>query len=86
LVLYGAAFLALLLFITSFVLGRVKLPDGPRHFSIFTVIKGYILTMTIMLTTGLSYPFYRQGSSYARLGGTPNRPANDGVERNDRPA
>jgi len=68
-VIIDALFLALCLFLTSLTFNRVKLPDEPRSYSIVTVVKGYILTMTIMLATGLSYPFYRQGSSYARLGG-----------------
>lgn len=64
----AAAFLVIFLILTSNIFNRVKLPDGPRRYSLITVIKGYILTNMIMLATGLSYPFFRQGSSYARLG------------------
>lgn len=67
-VVFGAIFLVLLLVLTNRVFAWVKLPDGPRRYSLATVIKGYTLTNMIMLTTGLSYPFFRQGSSYARLG------------------
>ena len=67
-VIFGAVFLVLLLMLTNLVFAWVKLPDGSRRYSIVTVVKGYILTNMIMLATGLSYPFFRQGSSYARLG------------------
>ena len=64
---FGAIFLALLLLLTNRVFAWVKLPDGPRHYSLATIIKGYILTNLIMLTTGLSYPFFRQGITYTRI-------------------
>ena len=60
--------LFLLFAFTSRAYRSVRLPEDepPRH-SLFTVAKGWVLTTLILLTTGLSYPFYRQGSSYARL-------------------
>lgn len=64
----GAGFLFLLLLATNRVFASVKLPDGPRRYSVLTVINGYILTNIIMLATALSYPFFRQGSSYTRVG------------------
>ena len=53
---------------TSRAYRSVKLPEEhpPQH-SLVTVIKGWVLTTLILLTTGLSYPFYRQNSTYARL-------------------
>ena len=66
-VITGAAFLILLLMCTNLVFAWVSLPDGPHHYPISVVIKGYLLTNIIMLATGLSYPFFRQGSSYQRV-------------------
>lgn len=66
----GFLFLLILFVLTSRVFAWVKLPDGPHHYPIATVIKGYLLANLIMLATGITYPFYRQGSSYARLGST----------------
>jgi cellulose synthase/poly-beta-1,6-N-acetylglucosamine synthase-like glycosyltransferase len=62
-----ATVLILFLF-TSRIFAIVKLPDGPHHHSLLTTIKGYFLVTMIMLVTGLSYPFYQQGSDYGRLG------------------
>lgn len=67
-VIIGFLFLLILFLLTSRVFAWVKLPDGPHHYPIATMIKGYFLTNLIMLATGISYPFFRQGSSYARLG------------------
>lgn len=61
------AFLVLLFVATSQVFSWVTLPDGPHHHSLGTMIKGFALTTLIMLATGISYPFFRQGSSYSRL-------------------
>ncbi len=60
-------FLLLLFLITNRLIYLVKLPDGVRQHSLKTIVKGYILTNLVMLSTGLSYPFFRQGSSYNRL-------------------
>jgi len=62
-------FIAIILsmLITNRVFAGIKLKDE-KGFSIFTVLKGYILTVFILLSTGISYPFYRQDSSYSRLG------------------
>jgi cellulose synthase/poly-beta-1,6-N-acetylglucosamine synthase-like glycosyltransferase len=66
-VLVGVLFVAVLFGITSKVFSWTDLPDGSHHYSIGTVIKGFSLTLLIMMATGLSYPFYRQCSSYRRL-------------------
>ena len=52
---------------TILMFSRIKLPDVVHHYSLITLVKGYLLTNLIMLATGLSYPFYKQCSSYARL-------------------
>ncbi|MCX8069657.1 MAG: glycosyltransferase [Thermodesulfovibrionales bacterium] len=52
--------------ITNRVFASVKLKNEER-FNLFTQIKGYILTIFILLATGISYPFFRQDSSYSRL-------------------
>ncbi len=59
--------LVLLFIVTSRVIASVKLPEPAHHYPLITIIKGYTLTMLIMLATGISYPLFRQGSSYARL-------------------
>ncbi len=66
-VLFGAAFLAFFFIVTQRIFSQLKLPGGPPSHSLLTTIEGYVLTLIIMLSTALSYPFYRQGSSYARL-------------------
>jgi hypothetical protein len=77
-VIFGAAFLILLLLLTNRVFAWTHLPDGARRYSLATGLIGYALTMLIMLTTGASYPFFQQGSSYMRLG-TMNTRQTDGV-------
>lgn len=52
--------------VTSIIFASIKVYNEER-FSIFVVIKGYLLTIFVMLATGLSYLFYRQDSSYTRL-------------------
>ncbi len=66
-VIFGVILLMALLLMTSTVFGLVPLPDGPRRYSFFTIVSGYFLTTLIMLMTGISYPFFQQGSTYARL-------------------
>ena len=53
--------------ITSNIFSSIKLIDGRQRQSIFVAINGYFLTLFIMLATGLSYPFFKQGSNYARI-------------------
>ncbi|MCI0475716.1 MAG: hypothetical protein L0Y55_05675, partial [Anaerolineales bacterium] len=78
-VIFGALFLVLLLLLTNRVFAWTPLPGGTRRYSLATVLIGYLLTTLIMLTTGVSYPFFRQGSSYARLHATTARQL-DGVK------
>ncbi len=66
-VVFGAAFLVVLLLVTNRVFAAIKLPSEDHHYSITTVVQGFVLTIMILMLTGLSYPFFRQGSSYARL-------------------
>lgn len=58
--------------ITSRIFASVKLPEGTSRYSPWTMIKGYIFTVLIMLATGISYPAFKQGSSYMRLSGDDN--------------
>jgi poly-beta-1,6-N-acetyl-D-glucosamine synthase len=67
LVLFGVLFLLILFIATSRVFASETTPDGPATFSIRLMIKGYVCVNLIMLATALSYPFFQQGSSYARL-------------------
>lgn len=66
---FGAAFLVLLLIVANRVVAQVKLPEGSRRHSILTIVRGYLFMNAVVLITGLTYPFFRQGSSYARLTG-----------------
>jgi poly-beta-1,6-N-acetyl-D-glucosamine synthase len=70
-VIFGTAFLAFFFVVTQRIFSWQKLPGEPQSYSLLTTITGYVLTLVIMLATALSYPFYRQGSSYARLGNSP---------------
>jgi len=66
-VLIGFGFLAVLLAATSATFRRIPTPDeGPTDF--FTLLTAYVYSNFLLLATGLSYPFYRQTSSYAKVG------------------
>jgi hypothetical protein len=69
-VFFGTVFLVALLAMGSRVFVSVKLPIDQPSYGFVTLIKGYILTTAILLATGLSYPFFRQGSSYSRFTST----------------
>ena len=75
-VIFGVAFLIMLLLLTNRAFAWTPLPESSRRYSLGTVLIGYALTMAIMLTTGVSYPFFQQGSSYARLSATTARQRN----------
>jgi biofilm PGA synthesis N-glycosyltransferase PgaC len=66
---------------TSRIFAMTKLPDAQRSASLFVVAQAYVLTNLLLMATGLTYPFYRQTSSYARVGQDP-LPA---VRRSTRP-
>ena len=66
-VLFGILFLGIFFMLTSWTFNTVELPDGQHNYSISTMIKGFSLTLMIMLLTGLTYPFFQQGSEYARI-------------------
>ncbi len=78
-VIFGAAFLVTLLLLTNRVFAWTPLPERGQRYSLKTVLIGYALTVAILLTTGVSYPFFQQGSSYARLHATTARQL-DGVK------
>jgi hypothetical protein len=65
----GALLLLLLLLLTSAVFSTVSVPEEKRRYSVLTTVKVYVVTNVIMLATGITYPFFRQGSSYSRIGG-----------------
>ena len=66
-IIIGIATLLFLFIITSRVFAWTKLPDEKQKFSFSTILNGYVITLMIMLATGISYPIYRQNSSYSRL-------------------
>jgi cellulose synthase/poly-beta-1,6-N-acetylglucosamine synthase-like glycosyltransferase len=53
--------------LTSRVFAWVELPVCPARFNFSATLIGCFLTTIIMMATGLSYPFFRQGSCYQRL-------------------
>jgi len=67
LAIFTILFLSMLLLLTNRVFVSVKLPDEPHDYSLMTMAKGFLITTMLMLLTGLTYPFFRQSSSYVRL-------------------
>ncbi|HUT35922.1 MAG TPA: glycosyltransferase [Planctomycetota bacterium] len=67
-VLIGLAFLVLLLILTSATFRRIPLPEGGEDADFLTMLVTYVYSSLLLLATGLSYPFYRQTSSYAKVG------------------
>jgi len=51
----------------KWIFDHVELPDSRRNYSFGTVIKGNLITLTILITTGFGYAWFRQDSSYSRL-------------------
>lgn len=66
-VIFCLFFLFVLFFLTSFVFSRIKLPDLQHKYSLRTLMQVYIITNIIMFATGISYPFYKQNSSYKKI-------------------
>ena len=66
-VIIGCIFLLVILLLTKNVFLITRLPSKSNKYSLFTIINGYIVANFILLATGLSYPFFCQGSSYARI-------------------
>jgi len=64
----GFAGLLVLLITTSTLFRRVTLPGSPGEFDILTLFKCYVHSNILLFATGISYPFYRQTSSYAKVG------------------
>ena len=63
----GFGFLLVLLGATSGLFRRIELPEGGGASDFITMLRSYIYSNLILLATGVSYPFFRQTSSYARL-------------------
>jgi len=66
---FGTLWLGLWVVAARAALTHVDLPEGhDGNFGWWTTIQGYVCTMAVVLAAGMSYPFFRQGSCYARLG------------------
>jgi biofilm PGA synthesis N-glycosyltransferase PgaC len=63
----GTVFVLSCLAFTSWMFSSVELPDGSHSYSLSIVMQGWILTNVLLLATGVTYPFFRQTSSFARL-------------------
>jgi len=63
----GVAFLFILLAATSAAFRCIPLPEGGGGTDFLTMLRCYIYSNLILMATGLSYPFFRQTSSYKRL-------------------
>ena len=71
LVAFASLWLCLWVVLARAAMVQVTLPEGHDNGSGFlTILNAYVCTMAIVLAAGLSYPFFRQGSCYARVGGT----------------
>lgn len=68
-VVLGLVFLLVLVFTTSGIFRQVRIDGKGERYSIYTIIKAFVLSNFILIATGLSYPFYRQDSSYKKIGG-----------------
>lgn len=64
----GVTCVLLTFVITSFVFSTVPLPDESAKFPITTMVRGYLISISILLAMAVSYPFYRQTSTYTRIG------------------
>ncbi len=72
----GLIFLSVSLIFSIFVVKRIKSKgsNGARHKKRHTLIH-FAINNLIMILVGLSYPFYKQTSSYQRIGVKENKDA-----------
>ena len=77
---FASLWLCLWVVLARAAMVQVALPEGHDNgFGLLTIIKAYVCTMAIVLAAGISYPFFRQGSCYARLGGTTLKREGEGM-------
>jgi len=67
-VLMGVGLLVALLAATSATFRRIPVPDEEGSSDFLTLLLTFIYSNALLMATGLSYPFYRQTSSYAKVG------------------
>src|SRR3989338_1322653 len=70
-VLFILVLFSILFIFTNRIFSWLKLPEEDHKLSLLVMVKGYLLTLIIMLATGISYPFFKQGSLYSRLKDNP---------------
>ena len=70
-VLFILVLFSILFIFTNRIFSWLKLPEDDHKLSLLVMVKGYLLTLIIMLATGISYPFFKQGSVYSRLKDNP---------------
>ena len=70
-VLFILVLFSILFIFTNRIFSWLKLPEEDHKLSLLVMVKGYLLTLIIMLATGISYPFFKQGSVYSRLKDNP---------------
>jgi len=69
----GTELLLVLLLITGRIFRSVLVPDNHVRYSLFIIMKTFLLSKLVLFTTGLSYPFYHQDSSYKKLKTVPDK-------------
>jgi cellulose synthase/poly-beta-1,6-N-acetylglucosamine synthase-like glycosyltransferase len=72
-VVLGVLFLVALLGTAGAIFRRIPLHEGAWEADFLTMLRTHVYSTLILLATGMAYPFYRQTSSYSRLGGKSDR-------------
>jgi cellulose synthase/poly-beta-1,6-N-acetylglucosamine synthase-like glycosyltransferase len=70
----GTAFLSL--GITHLVIGKTDVPEFGKSGGLFLSLKVFAVATYLLILAGLTYPIYRQTSSYERIKQTPNKKEN----------
>jgi membrane-bound ClpP family serine protease len=70
----GTAFLSL--GITHLVIGKTDVPEFGKSGGFFLSLKVFTVATYLLILAGLTYPIYRQTSSYERIKQAPNKKEN----------
>jgi len=64
---FGTLLIFIPFLMTSRIFASIKLPEKTHKYGLIILIKGYFVITSIMLVTGITYPFFQQNSSYNRI-------------------